>query len=222
MEVVDKFSGRRRSNVPAPRNPLSRTKWRETMVALALEVHQEHGTKATVAWVLRQALLDDRQIIFSLLADALREKDQEEHFSSCGCPQGKPTPENAERLASKMFQAGISWTPAPSSEGAWGLPRALVRHRDAFERRAFSRRCRHSGAIIFSSAGTSRGVCRLGISSFRGSPAIRRGRMNRLRGGRVKAGVDLRLLHRGRDFPGIVREAERSSWTARACQRLAR
>jgi glycosyltransferase involved in cell wall biosynthesis/tetratricopeptide (TPR) repeat protein len=107
MEVVDKFSGRRRSNVPAPRNPLSRTKWRETMVALALEVHQEHGTKATVAWVLRQALLDDRQIIFSLLADALREKDQEATLQFLWLSYGeKPTPENAERLASKMFQAG--------------------------------------------------------------------------------------------------------------------
>lgn len=107
MEVVDKFSGRRRSSAPVPRNPLSRARWREALVALALEVHQEHGTKATVAWVVRQSLLDDRPIIFSLLADALREKDQEATLEFLWLSYGaRPSPENAERLASKMFQAG--------------------------------------------------------------------------------------------------------------------
>lgn len=106
MEVVDKFSGRRRFG-PVPANPLSRAKWRETIVALALEVHQEHGTKAAVAWVLRQALLDDRQSIFSLIADALREKDPEATLQFLWLSYGaRPTPESAERLASKMFQAG--------------------------------------------------------------------------------------------------------------------
>jgi len=106
MEVVDKFSGRRRFGTGS-RTPLSRAKWRETIVALALEVHQEHGTKAAVAWVLRQALLDDRQIVFSAIADALREKDQEATLQFLWLSYGaKPTPEIAERLASKMFQAG--------------------------------------------------------------------------------------------------------------------
>ena len=186
------------------------------MVALALEVHQEHGTKAAVAWVLRQALLDDRQIIFSLLADALREKDQEATLQFLWRPTEQATPENAERLARKMFQAGNLSGTGALLRGAEGFDRA-VRYRDALDHRALRDGACHTGAIVFSPTGTARGVCRLGIASF---PGVRLYDEDTwIVAGLVKAGVDCIAFTRP-GFPGTVRKVIRSSGPSSRVQKI--
>ena len=107
FEAFEKFSGKPRETTPAVRQPVARPTWRETLVRLAVDVHQEHGLKTTVAWLLREALVEDRQIIFSELAHALREKDRDAALHLMWLAYGaRPSPEMAERLASRMFQAG--------------------------------------------------------------------------------------------------------------------
>lgn len=107
FEAFAKFSGQSIGASPTVRQPVARSSWRETLVKIALEVYQEHGLKATIAWLMREALVEDRQIVFSELATLLRERDPDAVLRLLWLSYGaKPGPEMAERLASRMFQMG--------------------------------------------------------------------------------------------------------------------
>jgi len=107
FESFDKFTGRTRPALRTVKHPLPRATWRKTLLELGLDIHREHGLRATLAWLMREALVEDRQIVFSDLATALREADPDAALQLLWLSYGaKPTPETAERLASKMFQAG--------------------------------------------------------------------------------------------------------------------
>lgn len=142
LETFEKFTGRKSRFVEMARQPLPRGVWRETLVKLALEVHQGHGLEAALSLLFREALVEDRQALFAELSTALRETDRDSAIRLLWLSYGaNPSPAMAERTASKMFQTGDLANSAALIKGAPARTFALC-CADAFERSDVSPPCK--------------------------------------------------------------------------------
>lgn len=107
VEAFGELSGRSLPASTSVKRPLPHAAWRDILVKTALDIHRTHGLKPTLAWLFREALVEDRASIFAELATALRETDRNAAVQLFWLSYGaNPTPAMAERTASKMFQAG--------------------------------------------------------------------------------------------------------------------
>lgn len=100
------------TNRAAPSKPVSgplmtRASWRATVSRLAGEVYKARGLEAAVEFVLREVVVDDRRPVFADLGKTVADDSRDDALRLYWLAYGAhPDPATAERLASRMFQAG--------------------------------------------------------------------------------------------------------------------
>lgn len=104
---LTRYTGQQLPMLRISKQPLARAAWRETITKLALQIYTTQGFDSALHWLYSEAPTEDRSQVLAALGVAIREANRNDALRLFWLSYGaSPSRLNAERIASRMFQAG--------------------------------------------------------------------------------------------------------------------